>query len=161
MSKQIIIFITLLIVSSSFTILFGDNTEKNNLFGGSLYTSSTIDISKEIIINSSYNQNINYNMNEQELEEFAKQRIIVIESDDLTNTIEIYTINLYEEVTKKSVIDINGNEISINSDLAQLSTYVSLPFIPYAQFDSNYLEGVPYRIYEIHIPKDVNYSFGD
>jgi len=158
MFKQIVIFMALFLLSSTLTIIFNDNVAEDQLFESTLYITSIIDTDIDIIIHSEYNENIDYNMNDEELSAFAESRIRVIESTELTDTIEIYTVNLYGEIVENSVITITSNEITILSDLGQLSTYRSLTFVPYAQFDSSYMQGAPYIIYEIHIPEGLGYS---
>ena len=140
-------------------LVFNDDVEKEQLFESTLYVTGSINTDVDLIIHSEYNKNINYKMDDEELNTFAKSRIRVIESSNLTDTIEIYTINLYEDIVETAVITINGNKITILSDLGPLSMYASLTFLPYAQIDSNFIQGTPYIIYEIHIPEGLSYSF--
>ncbi len=159
MLKQLGILMIAFFISVVLIVVFNDDVEKDQLFDTTHYTTSNIDTNLNLSIHSEYNENTTYNMSEEQLSNLAANRISIIESSDLIDTIEIYTINLYEDIVEEAVITISGNEITIISDLGPLSTYASISFLPYAQFDYSYFQGIPYRIYEIHIPEGMAYSF--
>lgn len=159
MLKQIGVFMGLFVIAVTAITVFNDDVEGDELFETSLHSSGVIDPNANLVINALYNKNIKYDLTDEELSEFSASRISIVETSSLTDTIEVYTINLYGDIVATAEITLIGNEITILSDLGPMSTYANLTFLPYAQFDYNYIEGMPYRIYEIHIPEGLTYSF--
>lgn len=159
MLKQSIIFIALFIFSTSLLLLLSDDVKGDQLFDESLYTTSVIDHNSSLNIYSEQFEELNYNMSDEKINELDEYRIRVRESEDLTDSIEIYTVNMYNDITDKAVIEINNNDITITSDLGPFSTFTSPTFLSYAQFDNNFFISVPFHLYIIYVPVGMTYEF--
>lgn len=158
MLQKTILLAALFLIAVTTIVLTNDDVPIEALHDTTLYMSSAIDTNETLQINSAYNPNSSFDKSDEELQEYAKSKISVIESDSLTNTIEIYTLDVYHNITDTVVIDISGNTLTITSDLAPLSLYKSSSFLTFGQFDSNYFNRIPWRLYEVHIPSGMLYT---
>jgi hypothetical protein len=92
-------------------------------------------------------------------EELAKRyRCEVVESNELTDSVEIYRYKFYDNISKDYEINVDGNNISVKDYLGNVTIYLSVPFISNNQIEE-YLVNFPERVYKIYIPQGMEYSF--
>ncbi len=159
MIKKAIIFSLIYVVALVALIAYNDDVEIAYINSKTLTNTLTIDPTNELSIVTQYYSNSQFNMSEEELVQYAASKIRIVESETLTNTVEIYAIDVHNKTTENTVIELIDNELTVLSDLGPLSMYKSSTFLTYGQFDANYFIRVPGRVYELHIPKDMQYSF--
>jgi len=52
----------------------------------------------------------------------------------------------------------DNNTLTITSNLGPLTIFRSPSFIPYAQFDEDYLVTIPFHMYIVYVPIGFSYS---
>jgi|GEM_PF-3310142 len=159
MLKQSIIFISLFILSVLIIVLLNDDVENDALFASTLHTTSSVDTTSDITINTVHFTDIDSDLSQEKISELMEYKVKVIETSNLTDTVEIHTVNFYDELTENATIKIINNEISITSELGPTTTFSSPSFIVNAQFDNDFFASVPFSVYVIYIPEGMSYNF--
>ncbi len=159
MIRRIIIFALVYVASLMALILLNDDVAISEVNDRSLLTSSIINVNQKLLIETVFNENDSFDMDDEYLTQYTSSKIRVVSDAKLIDKLEVYTIDVHNNITDKAVITINGNKITIETDLMPLSLYKSSTFITFGQFDSDYFNRIPGRTYEIHIPEDMQYTF--
>jgi|LGVF01.2.fsa_nt_gb hypothetical protein len=157
MLKQLSILMIAFILSVTVLLLLNDNIEEDQLLEQTLYTTTSLDVDSDLVIHSEYNEDSSYNMNDEKLNDYSKSRIRIVESSELTNTIKIYSNNIYDDITSESVVLIENNVITITSDLGPTVMYTSPTFLTYAQFNYDFFESIPHSFFVIYVPEGTSY----
>lgn len=157
--KKIVVFITLFILSCTIIFLFNTNYSNGELYESYLHTEYKINKNEALNIKYSYNSDKKDKTSD---ENILKERIRIIESEELINSVKIYKVNLYDLNNKNNEIIKENNTIIIDDYLGPVSVFRSMSFISNLQFDYSYFKSIPHEIYEIHIPKEmvvnINYN---
>lgn len=147
MKKKIIIFIVLFIASVAIMIIFNDNIDSDKRYECNLYQTMKVDQNKMLNINL-----INTKDEKAEIE-----RCEIVETTKLKDSVEIYRYRFYDDRNRDYEINVDGNTISIEDYLGNITIYHSIPFISNTQFE-DYMVNFPKRVYKIYIPEGMEYS---
>lgn len=147
MKKKIIIFIVLFIASVAIMIIFNDDIDSDKRYECNLYQTMKVDQNKMLNINL-----INTKDEKAEIE-----RCEIVETTKLKDSVEIYRYRFYDDRNMDYEINVDGNTISIEDYLGNITIYHSIPFISNTQFE-DYMVNFPKRVYKIYIPEGMEYS---
>lgn len=157
MIKRILIVVILYLVSVTILLVITDDEQIDNLSNRTLHSSTSINTENKVEISLIFENSDSYNLSEEELNSYSIGKVRILETSKLSNTIEIYTLDIYRNLTENALVTLDGNRVLITSDLGPLSFYKSSTFLTFGQFDSHYFDRAPNRIYEVHIPVGTQY----
>lgn len=157
MKKIILISVVVYLLAVTTLLVVTDEEKTDTLYNRTLQSSYNIDSEQLLEISSEFRSGDSYDLSEEELNDYAIGKVMVVESSSLTDTIEIYELDIYQDITENASIDLQGNTVLITSDLGPLSFYKCSTFLSFGQFDSGYFNRAPNRMYEVHIPEGTPY----
>jgi len=158
MKRNIVLFLTFFLVSIITLVVFNDNCSSNDLSDMKLRSELSVNPDKIFQIDLIYRDIEVLGMNEDEAKEYHESKLRIVRSLVLTETIEVYSMDVYSGITEDSSFIVDDNGLSIISDFGPISFYKGSTFLTYGQFNPSYFDRVPNRIYEIHIPMDLEYN---
>lgn len=147
MKKKIIIFVALFIASVAVMVIFNFHVDTNTRYESTLFQTVQVD----------QNKILNINLLNTKDEKAEIDRCEIIESSELKDSVEIYRYRFYDNISMDYEINVDGNTISIEDYLGNITIYHSIPFISNTQFD-DYMINFPKRVYKIYIPEGMEYS---